>query len=326
VLIVAGACAVVATARRCIAFAHAQHHKYLKKKKELRMSKHRKNLSDRKLKANRQNAGKSTGPKTPEGKRYSKRNAIKHGLFSTTMIINEKDRPKFDALRMEIIQERAPETVLQFIACEEIVNCTWRVLNNSTLLEQNQLKLLLLEKQEVETSAEKAAPPAWYGGDRTDLHNYESVLSRLYQDAKSNAGIHIEKYEGLLAPFSGGTHFFKLLTDWAPQNPDAILIAEHLTLHAKTFKVPLPQELVQPDEDTVANLSRMSWEMILKLIEQEMQHVRDWRHAIAQGWASDSPVQQHMARFDTVCRYSSATRRDLDRAIERYLRVKEAGL
>ena len=38
-------------------------------------------VSPRKLEANRRNALKSTGPKTPTGKAYSRRNALKHGLF-----------------------------------------------------------------------------------------------------------------------------------------------------------------------------------------------------------------------------------------------------
>lgn len=38
-------------------------------------------LSERKLRANRENAKKSTGPKTARGKSFSRRNAIKHGLL-----------------------------------------------------------------------------------------------------------------------------------------------------------------------------------------------------------------------------------------------------
>jgi len=41
--------------------------------------------SERKLAANRENAKKSTGPKTPTGKAFSRRNALKHGLFANNI-------------------------------------------------------------------------------------------------------------------------------------------------------------------------------------------------------------------------------------------------
>ena len=41
-----------------------------------------KTVSPRKLQANRENAKKSTGPTTPQGKRYSSFNALKHGLLA----------------------------------------------------------------------------------------------------------------------------------------------------------------------------------------------------------------------------------------------------
>ncbi len=39
-------------------------------------------IPERKLKANRENAKKSTGPKTIRGKAFSRQNAFKHGLFA----------------------------------------------------------------------------------------------------------------------------------------------------------------------------------------------------------------------------------------------------
>ncbi len=42
--------------------------------------------SEKRLKANRENARKSTGPRTQRGKAYSRRNAIKHGLFARPAI------------------------------------------------------------------------------------------------------------------------------------------------------------------------------------------------------------------------------------------------
>ena len=43
-------------------------------------------ISEAKLRANRENAKKSTGPKTVRGKAYSRRNALKHGLLIRVLI------------------------------------------------------------------------------------------------------------------------------------------------------------------------------------------------------------------------------------------------
>jgi hypothetical protein len=40
----------------------------------------------RRLEANRENARRSTGPRTEEGKRRSRRNAVRHGLTAETVI------------------------------------------------------------------------------------------------------------------------------------------------------------------------------------------------------------------------------------------------
>ena len=43
--------------------------------------------SDKQLAANRANAKLSTGPTTEAGKKRSRRNALKHGLLSTTLLL-----------------------------------------------------------------------------------------------------------------------------------------------------------------------------------------------------------------------------------------------
>ena len=242
------------------------------------------------------------------------------------MVINEKDRPTYDALRMEIIEERAPSTALQLIACEEIVNCTWRV-RNLSLLETKQLQSLLVENQVAKKSTNEGALPAWYGSDRTLLHNFERLLLQLYDEAKGNAGMHLDRYKDALSAYSGGPEFYKILTDWAPRSPDTILLAEHLYRHAHTFKGhPLPPNLVPPaDKDAIKNINRRSWDMLLKVIELQIQHVHSLAQ-LGQGENGGGPVPQQGAGLDSISRYAGAVRRDLDRAIERYLRIKETGL
>ena len=49
--------------------------------------------------ANRENAQKSTGPRTEEGKSITRLNALQHGLFATDPVIPGEDPAHFEALR-----------------------------------------------------------------------------------------------------------------------------------------------------------------------------------------------------------------------------------
>ena len=53
--------------------------------------------SSRRAEANRQNAQKSTGPKTAEGKARSRFNAVKHGMRAATPVLPGEDAAAFDA-------------------------------------------------------------------------------------------------------------------------------------------------------------------------------------------------------------------------------------
>src|SRR5271170_7771864 len=50
-------------------------------------------ISEARLRANRENAKKSTGPKTARGKDYSRRNAVKHGLLSKQLLFSHDGQP-----------------------------------------------------------------------------------------------------------------------------------------------------------------------------------------------------------------------------------------
>jgi len=50
-------------------------------------------VSERKRQANRENAKKSTGPKTVRGKAYSRGNALKHGLLATSLLFRPDGTP-----------------------------------------------------------------------------------------------------------------------------------------------------------------------------------------------------------------------------------------
>lgn len=65
-------------------------------------------LSQRRIEANRRNAMRSTGPRTPEGKARVARNGIKHGIFAAQSHWQDTDRGRFRELRQSLAAEFKP--------------------------------------------------------------------------------------------------------------------------------------------------------------------------------------------------------------------------
>ena len=84
-------------------------------------------ISERKLKANRANAQKSSGPKTDQGKHNSSRNATKHGLLSKDLVVSEKeDRKEFEQLLKELIEDFQPRNRVELSLVEPVAISDWR--------------------------------------------------------------------------------------------------------------------------------------------------------------------------------------------------------
>ena len=77
-------------------------------------------ISPARLAANRANAAKSTGPKTPEGKTRSRVNAVKHGLSGAGVAISVEDAAAV-AERFEILRdEMGADTMLKVILAKQV--------------------------------------------------------------------------------------------------------------------------------------------------------------------------------------------------------------
>jgi hypothetical protein len=277
--------------------------------------------SERRLDANRENAKKSTGPKTLREKGHSRFNALKHGLFSATHNMSEEDRPNFEAIRVAITNQLAPATVLQQMASEHCVYCCWRVLL-AMQLEMKCVKLLLPQDQNpvADTALEQTLPSRPYLASATDRRNARRLLSRVRQVVADSGSLHLEEYKDtLIAVF--GNEFYESLT-WAPQNVTAIHLANQLTLHAKIFNRPLPEKLTA-DGGVILDPNQ-SWRMVLRLIDQKMQHLHDLGRVSEQELGGSA--QQPIAVLDVASRYFSAVMRERDRGLAFYLYLKEAGL
>lgn len=77
--------------------------------------------------ANAANAQLSTGPRTPEGKARSARNAATHGLASAVLAIDPADQPAFLALEAALVAECKPAGALEMDAVRQIRDAVWRL-------------------------------------------------------------------------------------------------------------------------------------------------------------------------------------------------------
>jgi hypothetical protein len=88
-------------------------------------------MSLKQLAANRRNAQKSTGPKTPEGRAVSKMNALKHGILSKEVLvrglnIQESSRELFN-LYERFWQDLNPVGPVEEMLVDQIVTAHWRL-------------------------------------------------------------------------------------------------------------------------------------------------------------------------------------------------------
>jgi len=83
--------------------------------------------SEKKAQANRRNALKSTGPKTPEGKAAVRLNATKHGLLSRDVLLPGEDAAALRELGERLRAELRPVGELEGLLVDRIVAAHWRL-------------------------------------------------------------------------------------------------------------------------------------------------------------------------------------------------------
>ncbi|QOV91262.1 hypothetical protein [Humisphaera borealis] len=83
-------------------------------------------VSERRLAANRANALKSTGPRTPEGKARVAFNALTHGITALTVLLPDEDPQELDDIRACFDLAYAPATPVEQVLVEQLISLTWK--------------------------------------------------------------------------------------------------------------------------------------------------------------------------------------------------------
>ena len=90
-------------------------------------------LTDPQRARNRANAQKSTGPRTPEGKRNSSQNAISHGFLARSILLPGESAARFHALLASYARRFQPASQDEHDLVETMAVCRWRLLRIWTL-------------------------------------------------------------------------------------------------------------------------------------------------------------------------------------------------
>lgn len=102
-------------------------------------------MSPKQLEANRQNALRSTGPRTATGKAWSRMNALKHGLLSRQIVVRSRQCPEntkeFRELHQRLSEQLEPVGAMEELLVEQIVTSYWR-LKRALVAESGEITLV----------------------------------------------------------------------------------------------------------------------------------------------------------------------------------------
>ena len=79
------------------------------------------------VQANRSNAQKSTGPRTPEGKAAVAQNAVRHGLLARAAVLQGEDPEEFAEYREQVLEDLQVDGTLEVVLAERVVSLSWRL-------------------------------------------------------------------------------------------------------------------------------------------------------------------------------------------------------
>jgi hypothetical protein len=148
--------------------------------------------SQAQIEANRRNGAKSRGPKTPEGKRISSQNALKHGLRSgKLLVLSNESGDNYDNLLAACKAHFTPANAYEAELVQEIAAARWR-LRRAWTVETNLLDIQMQEQDpalrkrytefdEGTRLASAFTALADKGNSLTLLTRYEAALRRSFQ-------------------------------------------------------------------------------------------------------------------------------------------------
>lgn len=136
--------------------------------------------SPAKIEANRQNAQKSTGPKTEEGREVASRNALRHGLTAETLVVLDEEAADFAAHFAATRAALAPGDEVEEQLVERIALAGWRLRRAG----RAEAAIVRWHQKEEAGHNERFGPAFRFAvGEMSGLMRYEGAIERAYHRA-----------------------------------------------------------------------------------------------------------------------------------------------
>jgi hypothetical protein len=288
----------------------------------------KKKITQAVIAANRDNARKSSGPKTKSGKLATKRNAITHGYLAQELVLNDEERKQLEAQSLKFRSENPPQDVIQEVAFQEVIACVGRR-KLALRAEMRAVSRIVSESEERTGQPDRLRESDtrfnWYLGSNQGLRQSMQLLADLRAEFLHLNRIDQKWHDPLDDTF--GPEFRRLLTRWTPTNWTAALLAHHLVEHQQRYggSLPMPQSPTsETDRQKTVKIvpdQMQGSEMVVKLIDLQSLLLNDL-YKNRERRASESAKAQN-GPADFAPRYFTTASRDLHRAVDWYMQLKQ---
>jgi hypothetical protein len=139
--------------------------------------------TEKQIMANRQNALKSTGPKSTEGKLITSRNATRHGFYASAVLLPEEDRNEYVRLARGVVAFFMPQSVLEEEQVLSIIHTLWQ-LRRANVVDTELFQMYQVCDGQRRGVGTAFAQDATQGNSFTKLTRYQAFLLRKLELAR----------------------------------------------------------------------------------------------------------------------------------------------
>ena len=287
--------------------------------------------SKRKIRANQENAKKSTGPTSPEGKDTASGNSYKHGIWAKELVILKEESADYEKLVSDLEAALEPTGPILQYYFDEIILCMWRL--KRLVRFENAQFAIVVDPQTSEVQFDAFAADALAPKTARGLSEQLRILKDLYQRALGNPVSLVDSEKDLVKEFFGEA-FLAALETWLSSPSENYTELMRKIMENKSRRYGLPDlQLKPPDANpresaatTLENseLNRIRVEVkravLLEIIGARIQKLEALVSRAKNTLATPDTLE---LRADLQLRYSAALKRDLRKALDTYYHHQE---